>query len=68
MRWTKRFASSSAVGVHANLAAVSRMMQTLERNGKAQLTWDDAIIYDHGMRLGRLTCDEEGNRLLPDAT
>ena len=33
-----------------------------------QLTWDDAINYDHGMRLGRLTFDQKGNRLLPEAT
>ena len=38
------------------------------KNRIAQLTWDDVINYDHGMRLGRLTFDEEGNRLLPDAT
>ena len=37
------------------------------KNGNAQLTWDDAN-HDHGMRLGRFTFAEEGNRLLPDAT
>ena len=37
-------------------------------NGKAQLTWDDAINFDHGLRMGHLTFDREGNRLLPEAT
>ena len=32
------------------------------------MAWDDPINYDHGMRLGRLTFDQEGNRLLPGAT
>ena len=40
----------------------------MEKNRIAHLTWDDVINYDHGMRLGRFTFDEEGNRLLPDAT
>ena len=47
---------------------MSRLLQPLERGGNAQLTWDDAIYYDHGMRIGRLTFDEEVNRLLPEAT
>ena len=45
--------SPAALSVlHAFLAAISRLLQTLERNGNAQFTWDDAINYDHGMRLG----------------
>ena len=55
----------SALSVHAYLAAISRLLQTLERSGNAQLTWDDAINYYQGMRL---TSDQEGTRLLPDAT
>ena len=58
----------AALSAHAFLAAISRLLQPLERGGKAQLTWDDAIFYDQGMRLGKLTFDEEGNRLLPEAT
>ena len=42
-------------------------MQPVERGGNAQLTWDDATYYDHGMRLGTLTFDEAGNRILPEA-
>ena len=40
----------------------------MEGGGNAQLTWDDAIYYDHGMRLGTVTFDETGNRTLPEAT
>ena len=40
----------------------------MERGGNAQLTWDDAIYYDHGMRLGTLTFDQTGNRTSPEAT
>ena len=58
----------AALSAHAYLAAISRLLQPAERGGNAQLTWDDAIDYDHGMRLGRLTFDEEGNSLLPEST
>ena len=58
----------AALSAHAYLAAILSLLQPLERGGTAQLTWDDAIYYDHGMQLGRLTFDEEGNRLLPEAT
>ena len=58
----------AAVSVHAYLAAISRLLQPVERGGNAQLTWDDAIYYDHGMRLGTLTFDETGNRTSPEAT
>ena len=40
----------------------------MEKGGNAQLTWDDAVFYDHGMRLGTLTFDENGNRTRPEAT
>ena len=33
----------AALSVHADLAAISRLLQTLERNDNAHLTWDDAI-------------------------
>ena len=58
----------AALSAHTYLAAISRLLQPLEHGGNAQLTWDDAIFYDHGMRMGRLTFDEEGNRLLPEAS
>ena len=59
---------SAALKAHACLAGISRLLPPLERGGNAQLTWDDAIYNDYGMRLGNLTFDEEGNRLLPEAT
>ena len=58
----------AAVSVHAYLAAILRLLQPVECGGKAQLTWDDAIYYDHGMRLGTLTFDETGNRTSPETT
>ena len=58
----------AAVSVRAYLAAISRLLQPVERGGKAQLTWDDAIYYDRGMRLGTLTFYETGNRTSPEAT
>ena len=58
----------AAVSVHAYLAVRSRLLQPVERGGNAQLTWDDAINYDNGMRLGTLTFDETGNRTGTEAT
>ena len=58
----------AAVSVHAYFAAISRLLQPVERGGNAQLTWDDVIYYDHGRRLGTLTFDETGNRTSPEAT
>ena len=58
----------AAVSVHAYLAAISRLLQPVERGGNAQLTWDDAKYYDHEMRLGTLIFDETGNRTCPEAT
>ena len=55
----------AAVSVHAYLAAISSLLQPVERGGNAQLTWDDSIYYDHGMRLGTLTFDATGNRRKP---
>ena len=59
---------SAALSAHVYLAAISRLLQPLKHGGNAQLTWDDAICYDRGMRLDRLTFDEEGHRLLLEAT
>ena len=58
----------AALSVHNYLAAIARLLEPLERGGNAQLTWDDAIYYDREMRQGKLTFDEDGNRLLPEAT
>ena len=58
----------AAVSVHAYLAVISRLLQPVERSGNAQLTWDDAIYFDHGMRLGTLTFDETGKRIGSEAT
>ena len=58
----------AALSAHAYLAEISRLLQPVEKGGNAQLTWDDAVYYDHGMRLGTLTFDENGNRIRPEAT
>ena len=59
----------AALSSHAYSAAISPLLQSIERGGNAQLTWDDAIDYDRPhMRIGRLTFDQEGNRLLPEET
>ena len=58
----------AALSAHAYLAAISRLLQPVEKGGNAQLTSDDAIYYDYGMRLGTLTFDENGNRTRPEAT
>ena len=58
----------AALSAHTYLAAISRLLRPVERGGNAQLTWDDAIYTDHGMRLGPLTFDEAGNRILLEAT
>ena len=47
----------------AFFAAVSRALVAIERSGNAQLTIDDAILYDHGMRMGRMAFDLDGNRI-----
>ena len=53
---------------HGYLACISRAVQSVERRGNAQLTIDDAIMYDHGMRVGQLTFDQNGRRLAREAT
>ena len=58
----------ATVSAHAYLAAISRLLQPVEHSSNAQQTWDDAICYDRGMRLGTLTFDETGKRINPEAT
>ena len=38
----------AVLSAHAYLAAISRLFLPLDHGGNAQLTWDDAIFYDHG--------------------
>ena len=47
----------------AFFAAISRALVAVEHSGNAQLTIDDAILYDHGMRMGRMAFDLDGNRI-----
>ena len=47
----------------AFFAAVSRALVAIKRSGNAQLTIDDAILYDHGMRMSRMAFDLDGNRI-----
>ena len=47
----------------AFFAAISRALVAIERSGNAQLTIDDAILYDYGMRMGKLAFDLDGNRI-----
>ena len=46
----------------AIFAAISRVLIAVERSGNAQLTIDDAVLFDHGMRMGRMAFDLDGNR------
>ena len=39
-------------------------MIAIERSGNAQLTIDDAVLFDHGMRIGRMAFDLAGNRTM----
>ena len=52
-----------ALSYPAFFAAVSRALVAVERSGNAQLTIDDAILYDHGMRMSRMGFDLDGNRI-----
>ena len=52
----------------AYMASISEVVQSLERYGNSQLTKDDAIFYDPGMSMSRLTFDQQGRRLTREAT
>ena len=67
LRVSKTDLRPAALSAHAYPAEISRLLQPVETGGNAQLTWDDAVYYDHGMRLGTLTFDENGNRTRPEA-
>ena len=53
----------AALSYLAYVTAISKVVQSVERSGNSQLTIDDAIFYDQGMRMGRLTFDQQGRRL-----
>ena len=57
----------AALSYHAYIAAISRVVQSVERSGNAQLTLDDAIQYDQGMRMGGITFDQQGRRMMREA-
>ena len=47
LRVSKTDLPPAALSAHAYLAAISRLLQPVEKGGNAQLTWDDAVYYDH---------------------
>ena len=58
----------AALSYLAYITSISNVVQSVERYGNSQLTIDVAIFYDHGMRMGRLTFDQQGRRLTREAT
>ena len=50
------------------IASVSKVLQSVEKTGNAQLTIDDAVYFDHGTRMAVLMFNEEGERRLPEPT
>ena len=50
----------------AFFAAISRVLIAAERSGNAQLTIDDAVLFDHGMCMGRMAFDLDGNRVMQE--
>ena len=51
----------------ALFAAISRVLIAVERSGNAQLTIDDAVLFDHGMCMGRKAFDLDGNRVMRES-
>ena len=51
----------------AFFAAISRVLIAVERSGNAQLTIGDAVFFEHGMRMGRMAFDLDGNRVLRES-
>ena len=51
----------------ASFAAISRVLIAVERSGNAQLTIDDAVLFDYGMRMGRMAFDLDGNRVMRES-
>ena len=50
------------------IASISKVLQSVEKTGNAQLTIDDAIYFDHGTRMAVLMFNNEGERRLPEPT
>ena len=51
----------------AFFAAISRVLIAVERSGNAHLTIDDAVLFDHGMCMGRMAFDLDGNRVMRES-
>ena len=56
-----------ALSYPAFFAAISRVLIAVEHSGNAQLTIDDAVLFDHGMRMGRMAFDLDGNRVMRES-
>ena len=56
-----------ALSYPAFFAAISRVLIAVERSGNAQLTIDDAVLFDHRMCMGRMTFDLDGNRVMRES-
>ena len=56
-----------ALSYPAFFAAISRVLIAVEHSGNAQLTIDDAVFFDHGMRMGRMAFDLDGNRVMRES-
>ena len=56
-----------ALSYPAFFAAISRVLIAVEHSGNAQLTIDDAVLFDHGMRMGRMAFDLDGNRVMQES-
>ena len=50
------------------IASVSKVLQSVEKTGNAQLTIDDAIYFDHGTQMAVLMFNNEGERRFPEPT
>ena len=56
-----------ALSYPAFFAAISRVLIAKEHSGNAQLTIDDAVLFDHGMRRGQMAFDLDGNRVMRES-
>ena len=49
-------------------ASISKVLQSVEKTGNAQLTIDDAIYFNYGTRMAVLMFNNDGERRLPEPT
>ena len=56
-----------ALSYPAFFAAISRVLIAVEHSGNAQLTIDDAVLFDYGMRMGRMAFNLDGNRVMRES-